>query len=183
VAKGALKQQLYQEWGHIAHRGWARFLLDRREGLIVLPRFGGHAAGAGGLGQVSPEEDLAGLLHQHRNSDPHKKKATPPPHPLKIRFPFILTSSLRTALGQHYLTYFCLSAQNYVPRGVFSRVECLYLRLLWHTRAHPLKPTALAFVSHGLVSARIRVHKPIVNNSRALGWVGSHKRRCASAPF
>jgi hypothetical protein len=36
----------------------------------VLPRYDGRAAGAGGEGQVSPEEDLAALFHQHRNSDP-----------------------------------------------------------------------------------------------------------------
>jgi hypothetical protein len=70
VAKGVFKQRLYREWGHTAHRGWARLLLDRREELIVLPRYDGRAAGAGGEGQVSPEEDLATLFHQHRNSDP-----------------------------------------------------------------------------------------------------------------
>ena len=70
VAKGVFKQRLYREWGHTAHRGWARLLLDRREELIVLPRFGGSAAGIGGEGRVSPEEDLATLFYQHRNSDP-----------------------------------------------------------------------------------------------------------------
>jgi hypothetical protein len=53
----------------MAHRGWARLLLDRREELIALPRYDG-AAGVGGEGQVSPEEDLATLFRKHYNSDP-----------------------------------------------------------------------------------------------------------------
>jgi hypothetical protein len=37
-----LKQRLHREWGHAAHRGWARFLLNRRQELIVLPRSDGR---------------------------------------------------------------------------------------------------------------------------------------------
>ena len=30
VVKGFFFNQLYRSWGHTAHRGWARLLLDRR---------------------------------------------------------------------------------------------------------------------------------------------------------
>jgi hypothetical protein len=49
------------ENGGAAHGGSARLLLDRTAG---------RAAGAGTEGQVSPEEDLATLFHQHSNSAP-----------------------------------------------------------------------------------------------------------------
>ena len=34
-AKGMYKQRIRTAWGHAAHRGWARLLLDRRRGLIA----------------------------------------------------------------------------------------------------------------------------------------------------
>jgi hypothetical protein len=34
-AKGMYKQRIRRAWGHAAHRGWARLLLDRRKDLIV----------------------------------------------------------------------------------------------------------------------------------------------------
>ena len=36
-AKGMFKQRIRKAWGHTAHRGWARLLLDRRRDLI-MPR-------------------------------------------------------------------------------------------------------------------------------------------------
>ena len=39
-AKGIYKQRIRTAWGHAAHRGWARLLLDRRRGIVVHgPRF------------------------------------------------------------------------------------------------------------------------------------------------
>jgi len=34
-AKGMFKQRIRKAWGHTAHRGWARLLLDRRRDLII----------------------------------------------------------------------------------------------------------------------------------------------------
>ena len=34
-AKGIFKQRVRRAWGHTAHRGWARLLLDRRRDLII----------------------------------------------------------------------------------------------------------------------------------------------------
>merc|ERR1711966_446930 len=36
VVKGFFLNQLYRSWGHTAHRGWARLLLDRRS-LVQVP--------------------------------------------------------------------------------------------------------------------------------------------------
>ena len=34
-AKGMFKQRIRKAWGHTAHSGWARLLLDRRRDLII----------------------------------------------------------------------------------------------------------------------------------------------------
>ena len=36
AVKGFFLNQLYSSWGHTAHRGWARLLLDRRSLVQVL---------------------------------------------------------------------------------------------------------------------------------------------------
>ena len=33
--KGMYRQRTQQAWGHTAHRGWARLLLDRTQGLVI----------------------------------------------------------------------------------------------------------------------------------------------------
>ena len=35
AVKGFFLNQVYRSWGHTAHRGWARFLLDRRSFVQV----------------------------------------------------------------------------------------------------------------------------------------------------
>ena len=40
-AKGMFKQRIRKAWGHTAHRGWARLLLDRRRDLKVSAADGG----------------------------------------------------------------------------------------------------------------------------------------------
>ena len=34
--KGMYRQRLQEAWGHTAHRGWARLLLDRARDLIII---------------------------------------------------------------------------------------------------------------------------------------------------
>ena len=36
MVKGFFLNQVYRSWGHTAHRGWARLLLDRRS-LVQVP--------------------------------------------------------------------------------------------------------------------------------------------------
>jgi hypothetical protein len=55
---------------NILHFATAKALLTHRWVSEGRGCYEGRAAGAGGEGQVSPEEDLATLFHQHRNSDP-----------------------------------------------------------------------------------------------------------------
>ena len=45
AAKGFFLNQVYRSWGHIAHRGWARLLLDRRNlvQVLIAPRCQAHA--------------------------------------------------------------------------------------------------------------------------------------------
>jgi len=33
--KGMYRQRIQKAWGHTAHRGWVRLLLDRARGLII----------------------------------------------------------------------------------------------------------------------------------------------------
>ena len=77
-AKGVYKQRIRTAWGHAAHRGWARLLLDRRRDLIVHgPRATRNAGGNSttrsssgttretptALGSSTPRLRLAPLRH------------------------------------------------------------------------------------------------------------------------
>ena len=59
-AKGMYKQRIRTAWGHAAHRGWARLLLDRRRDLVVH----GPRATRNAGGKLDDEE-------QQRHDDRH----------------------------------------------------------------------------------------------------------------
>ena len=59
-AKGMYKQRIRAVWGHAAHRGWARLLLDRRRDFIVHGPWATRNAG----GKFDDEE-------QQRHDDHH----------------------------------------------------------------------------------------------------------------
>ena len=59
-AKGMCKQRIRAAWGHAAHRGWARLLLDRHRDLIVHGPRATRSAG----GKFDDEE-------QQRHGDSH----------------------------------------------------------------------------------------------------------------
>ena len=54
AVKGFFLSQLYRSWGHTAHRGWARLLLDRRSLVqIPTPHAAGHAQTIGTTRRIS----------------------------------------------------------------------------------------------------------------------------------
>ena len=56
-AKSMYRQHIQKTWGHTAHRGWARLLLDRARDLIVHdPAHGG----ANGAAMLTDEDDQDG---------------------------------------------------------------------------------------------------------------------------
>ena len=56
--KGIYRQRIEKAWGHTAHRGWARFLLNRARGLII---HGPAHRGANGAAMPTDEDDQDGL--------------------------------------------------------------------------------------------------------------------------
>ena len=56
--KGMYRQRVQKAWGHTAHRGWARLLLNREdEGLII---HGPAHRGANGAAMPTDEDDQDG---------------------------------------------------------------------------------------------------------------------------
>jgi len=55
--KGAYRQRIQKAWGHTAHRGWARLLLDRARDLII---HGLAHRGANGAAMPTNEDDQDG---------------------------------------------------------------------------------------------------------------------------
>ena len=61
--KGMYRQRIQKAWGHTAHRGWARLLLDRTRGLII---HGTAHRGANGAAMPTDEDDHDGsFLFNH----------------------------------------------------------------------------------------------------------------------
>ena len=57
--KGIYRQRIQKAWGHTAHRGWARLLLDRARDLVI------HSPahrGANGAAMPTDEDDQDGHL-------------------------------------------------------------------------------------------------------------------------
>ena len=52
--KGMYRQRIQKAWGHTAHRGWARLLLDRTRDLII---HGPAHRGANGTAMPTDEDD------------------------------------------------------------------------------------------------------------------------------
>ena len=52
--KGVYRQRIHKDWGHAAHRGWARLLLDRTRDLII---HGTAHRGANGVAMPTDEDD------------------------------------------------------------------------------------------------------------------------------
>ena len=55
--KGMYRQRIQKAWGHTAHRGWARLLLDRARDLII---HGPAHRGANGAAMPTDEDDHDG---------------------------------------------------------------------------------------------------------------------------
>ena len=55
--KGMYRQRIQEAWGHTAHRGWARLLLNRARDLII---HGPAHRGANGLAMPTDEGDQDG---------------------------------------------------------------------------------------------------------------------------
>ena len=55
--KGMYRQRIQKAWGHTAHRGWARLLLNRARGLII---HGPAHRGANGAAMPTDEDDQDG---------------------------------------------------------------------------------------------------------------------------
>ena len=55
--KGMYRQRIQKAWGHTAHRGWARLLLDRARDLII---HGSAYRGANGVAMPTDEDDQDG---------------------------------------------------------------------------------------------------------------------------
>ena len=55
--KGMYRQRIQKAWGHTAHRGWARLLLDRARDLII---HGPAQRGANGVAMPTDEDDQDG---------------------------------------------------------------------------------------------------------------------------
>ena len=52
--KGMYRQRIQKAWGHAAHRGWARLLLDLTRGLVI---HGTAHRGANGAAMPTDEDD------------------------------------------------------------------------------------------------------------------------------
>jgi len=57
--KGMYRQRMQKAWGHTAHRGWARLLLNRARDLIM---HGPAHRGANGAAMPTDEDDQDGLF-------------------------------------------------------------------------------------------------------------------------
>ena len=57
IQKGMYGQRTQKAWGHTAHRGWARLLLDRARDLII---HGPAHRGANGAAMPTDEDDQGG---------------------------------------------------------------------------------------------------------------------------
>ena len=55
-AKGMFKQRIRKAWGHTAHRGWARLLLDSRRDLIIHGPASSHRTCPGTAGGLTEDE-------------------------------------------------------------------------------------------------------------------------------
>ena len=55
--KGIYRKRIHKAWGHTAHRGWARLLLDRARDLII---HGSAHRGANGVAMPTDEGDQDG---------------------------------------------------------------------------------------------------------------------------
>ena len=55
--KGMYRQRIQKAWGHTAHRGWARLLLDRARDIII---HGPAHRGANGAAKPTDEDDQDG---------------------------------------------------------------------------------------------------------------------------
>ena len=58
--KGMYRQRIQKAWGHTAHRGWARLLLDRTRDLII---HGTAHRGANGAAMPTDENDHDDNFH------------------------------------------------------------------------------------------------------------------------
>ena len=67
--KGMYRRRIQKAWGHTAHRGWARLLLDRARDLII---HGPAHRGANGAAMPTDEDDQGGhcyFNHPERGSN------------------------------------------------------------------------------------------------------------------
>ena len=60
--KGMYRQHIQKAWGHTAHRGWARLLLNRARGLVI---HGPAHRGASGAAMPTDEDDQDGHFFSH----------------------------------------------------------------------------------------------------------------------
>ena len=61
--KGMYRKRIQKAWGHTAHRGWARLLLDRARDFII---HGSAHRGANGVAMPTDEDDQVGhFLFNH----------------------------------------------------------------------------------------------------------------------
>ena len=70
-------QRIQRAWGHTAHRGWARLLLDRARDLII---HGPAHRGANGAAMPTDEDDQDGHFfynHPERGSTSPPRRAQP----------------------------------------------------------------------------------------------------------
>ena len=58
--KGMYRQRTQEAWGHTAHRGWARLLLNRARDLIIYDPAHRGANGANGAAMPTDEDDQDG---------------------------------------------------------------------------------------------------------------------------
>ena len=57
--KGMYRQRIQKAWGHTAHYGWARLLLDRARDLVI---HGPAHCGDNGAAMPTDEDDQGGLF-------------------------------------------------------------------------------------------------------------------------
>ena len=70
--KGVYRQRIQKAWGHTAHRGWARLLLDRTRGLVI---HGPAHRGANGTAMPTDEGDQDDhFLFNHPKRAPHRAR-------------------------------------------------------------------------------------------------------------
>jgi len=73
--KGMYRQRIQKAWGHTAHRGWARLLLNRARDLIT---HGTAHRGANGAAMPTDEDDQDGhffLNHSRGGATPLPRRA------------------------------------------------------------------------------------------------------------